>query len=428
MLLLAFAACGDPDPACVEVAAFLDEDGDGYGAGAEVRGCEVGPGHASVDGDCDDVRPTVHPGAVPACDDVPDDDCDGLPDPSEVDDDGDGKAECAGDCDDADADRWTCGSCPDVADYSTETFFYGTYNPCLIDPATEAFCSPDPTGYPDTLENAQTPHRVAYRTDLPLRPQLFLWLPPGEGDFNLDILNWAAWAGYRVVSLGHLNRWFVGCLEDAPLDCYLPAREELTFGTDTSPDVDIAAADSVSRRLVALLGYLEADQPGMGWADYVDPSSGEPRWERIVVAAFSDAVAGASVLARDRSMFGVLEMGGPLPIPGTQEIVPYLADPLTTPTCAIWGFRHELEEDAPSIDASWDDQGLTGAYTLVESGAPPFAGTHRLGTASYLFEEDTCTYHGAVARDPCLDEAVLQEPYTWLFCEMGNRDLSACPL
>ena len=62
--------------------AAVDADGDGY----------------TVDEDCDDGNPDVHPGAEEICDDLPDNDCDGVEDATDVDQDGDGHSECDGDC------------------------------------------------------------------------------------------------------------------------------------------------------------------------------------------------------------------------------------------------------------------------------------------------------------------------------------------
>jgi len=65
---------------------LLDEDGDGV---------------STCGGDCDDTSPTIHPGAIEACNGL-DDNCDGAVPADDVDVDADGWLVCAGDCDDGD--------------------------------------------------------------------------------------------------------------------------------------------------------------------------------------------------------------------------------------------------------------------------------------------------------------------------------------
>ena len=57
---------------------WVDADGDGCGTGDPKYSCRAPDptGWALVDGDCDDARPSVHPGAVEVCNGL-DDDCDG---------------------------------------------------------------------------------------------------------------------------------------------------------------------------------------------------------------------------------------------------------------------------------------------------------------------------------------------------------------
>ncbi|MCC6527044.1 MAG: hypothetical protein IT373_30635 [Polyangiaceae bacterium] len=59
-----------------------------------------GDGFTPLDGDCDDLQPSIFPGAAEVCDDLVDNNCNGATDASEPDGDGDGFGPCAGDCDD----------------------------------------------------------------------------------------------------------------------------------------------------------------------------------------------------------------------------------------------------------------------------------------------------------------------------------------
>jgi len=81
---------GDCDDSNPDLSPF-DGDGDGYDPCGTTGGV-----------DCDDENPAVHPDAEDVCDNLSDNNCDGIPDPLEYDDDGDGYSECGGDCDDAD--------------------------------------------------------------------------------------------------------------------------------------------------------------------------------------------------------------------------------------------------------------------------------------------------------------------------------------
>ncbi len=128
---------GAPDNGLPEFAWWLDEDGDGFGAGTVTTTCEDSPptaDHVSADlpadEDCDDGEPGVYPGATEICDGV-DQDCDGELDPPGAneywpDADGDG----AGDEDGAimsclavpPADHVAAGGAPDCDDTDADKF------------------------------------------------------------------------------------------------------------------------------------------------------------------------------------------------------------------------------------------------------------------------------------------------------------------
>lgn len=78
--------CDDLDNDCDEevdegapeaTAWYLDDDGDGYGAGDPILNCRPYPGAASQSGDCDNDDPARNPGASEVCNGT-DDDCDGV--------------------------------------------------------------------------------------------------------------------------------------------------------------------------------------------------------------------------------------------------------------------------------------------------------------------------------------------------------------
>ena len=59
-----------------------------------------GDGFTENQGDCDDLQPSIHPGAEEVCGDGADNNCNGAKDAAEPDGDGDGFGPCLGDCDD----------------------------------------------------------------------------------------------------------------------------------------------------------------------------------------------------------------------------------------------------------------------------------------------------------------------------------------
>jgi len=69
----------DPEGPVGQVPAFVDADGDGYGAGPAVTACLEGGGFAVIDGDCNDDNPDYRPNAREQCGGG-DEDCDGSSD------------------------------------------------------------------------------------------------------------------------------------------------------------------------------------------------------------------------------------------------------------------------------------------------------------------------------------------------------------
>ena len=63
---------------------YPDSDGDGWGSGEPFYACELEPGSATDNSDCDDTRAEVYPGAGEVCDGL-DNDCNGITDDDAID-------------------------------------------------------------------------------------------------------------------------------------------------------------------------------------------------------------------------------------------------------------------------------------------------------------------------------------------------------
>jgi hypothetical protein len=468
-LILLALSCGDKDDPC-DVEWFTDADGDGFGdpETGSVR-CPA-DGLVEVGTDCDDTNAAAFPGATPVCDDSTDDDCDGAIDANEVDGDADGATACTGDCDDttetrsptapelcndvdddcdgiADLDDRdlvngiACGQCPDPADLEADVaagvMTFATYNPCVLDPATVSLCHRDDPDNVQTHTNGERLHRVAHRTDQPLREELLLYFPPGPGTNNDQLLQWMAHTGYRLVSLGWTNENSVLGPDFEPYDAFFEQmRGELTYGEDLSPDVEVGPADAIVGRLTTLLDFLAVEEPTMGWEQYRDTTqtgAAGIRWDRIVVTGWSEGASEAGWLARDQLFDGVVLLSGPTDVGGAIDGVPKLPPapwvydtPRVTPSCRHFEFYHQLElepnHDYDVLLLSLEALDILHPPDLgvdTDASLPPYPDTRVINTGKSDFNEGFgCSYHQAMAMDQCMSEELVV-PYHWLYCTAG---------
>jgi len=72
------AGCAVDFSFCLLETFFEDNDGDGFGNPAvAIQACEIPPGHAAINGDCNDNDESINPDAAEICGDSVDQDCDG---------------------------------------------------------------------------------------------------------------------------------------------------------------------------------------------------------------------------------------------------------------------------------------------------------------------------------------------------------------
>ncbi len=424
--------CGGSTPPCARW--YVDADADGFGApGPSIISCEPLEGHSPEAGDCDDGDGLVHPGAIESCDGR-DSDCDGLIPAIEHDADGDGVLACD-DCDDGDGGVFpgatescnardddcdgliddddpdlgelSCGSCPAPGALDEARHERMTINPCVLDP-TIGLCDPAR----DTHERGRRLHRISWRTDAVLRDELFLFLPPGPGDQNQNILTWATHAGYRVIGLGWNNAAIVQ--ENATDPLQPDMHEEALYGIDTSPLIHVAPEDSALARLDMLMPHLIETTPQMGWDRYWSPSEGM-RWDRVVLAGWSDGATASTVLARDFEVAGVVLISGP-------RAGDWVSEGSMTPSCRYQSIANSQERMyvLDVLSPALVGLGLGLDEVDIDTAVPPYDNVQRLTTAKFDFREPGCDYHAAMGNTMCMSDDLIV-PYLHLFCTSPDR-------
>jgi hypothetical protein len=446
----------DDDPSLVD-RAYVDVDDDGFGVGAGAPRCPA-DGETTTPGDCDDDQPDVFPGAPQVCDGIADNDCDGAIDPNEIDDDGDGDGVCS-DCDDDDPLRSSraeeacdgidtdCDGLVDHEDPSVNPYTCGpvcgtetledlqasatidrvTLNPCYLDPRTVGLCAEDGVDLPDS---GQRIHRVLTRTDVEHhREPLFLFLPPGPGNQNTKVLEWAAYSGYRVMSLGYVNDADLdktcGLMEDG---CFSDFREETLFGRDVSPYLTIDPPDSLVTRLTFALEEMGRRDP-QGWRRYLD--DGEIVWSNIVVAGWSVGAGNAAMLAKQHEVRGVLLLSGPKdriydphPIPSS-----WIRGPQATDGCRFAGVYHVDEHftanpEGDVLRLSWESLGVPFPAFVHEGSLDGFE--HAILALTRYVDRQTCRAHSTPGRDDCVDDRLF-DGYRSLMCAVADEGTCALP-
>jgi hypothetical protein len=262
---------------------------------------------------------------------------------------------------------------------------------------------------------------------MPLRPELFLFFPPSTGNSNENIRNWAAWAGYRSITVGHDNSDVLNhyCAHSFEERCYTDARHEIVYGEDTSPHLDVGPADSVVRRVAVLLEHLHAEHPGDGWDAYLD-DEGHLVWEDVVLSGWSRGSGTAAFLARDQHVSGVVLFSGPMDRSGHDppDVARWIQDEHATLGCSTFGIYHTLENHQ-LMDVSYDWLGLPRKTTDIDTTAAPYDGAHRLTTTLYTPTREWCGYHRAIGMDECMDPTMIR-PYLHMMCRAAYAEPASC--
>jgi hypothetical protein len=237
------------------------------------------------------------------------------------------------------------------------------------------------------IDRALEDHLVVFDEGQPLGDTLFVFLPGtgGTPENYSALLREVAAQGMPAIGLMYPNARAVNgtlCANDATEpNCSEQVREEIIYGTNTSPKVAVSPANSIVNRLAELLAHLH-------WTQFLE--GGQPKWDRIVISGHSQGGGHAAMIARDHEVARVAFLASP----GDWSAgpAPWLLAPTATPIERYYGLVHQ--DDTPVFEVNWAALGMIGVVTSVDGASPPYGGAHRLVT-----DASVSNPHGAVARD-----------------------------
>lgn len=260
----------------------------------------------------------------------------------------------------------------------------------------------------EAVLNWREPHLIVRAPDRPRIGALLLFLP-GTGarptEYR-DLLGEAAARGYETIALRYANdlRLSQTCTPGADRDCHGAVREEVVFGVDASPLLEVAPPDSIVGRTSALLRYLAEEYPDEHWDDYLLPD-GQPNWSRIAVSGYSQGAGHAAFLAKRVRLLRVGMYSGPADIclGAGGKMANWLTLPSATPVDAYVGFTHKQDEALhfSYVLKSWKALGLSdfGPAINVDRSRFPFRQSRQLYSELAPAEERDYAFHGATVRD-----------------------------
>jgi hypothetical protein len=231
------------------------------------------------------------------------------------------------------------------------------------------------------------PH-IAYRnSEVPWKGKLFVFLPGTEAKPAgvKHLLKVVADTGTSIIGLSYPNEPSVRDLCRSDSECYGKVREEVIYGADTSPLVNVNRANSIMNRLIKLLQYLSRQFPEEGWGEFL-MNDNQINWAKIIIAGHSQGGGHAAFIAKNHLVNRVVTLAAPFDSPnepGDSKIKPasWLLEPHVTPDQRYYGFGHVDDFVLTVLVPIWRTLRYPGEPVNVDKTDPPYNNSHQLYTA-----------------------------------------------
>ena len=208
----------------------------------------------------------------------------------------------------------------------------------------------------DTSPNLPSINRldfVMYNQNSPRGSKLFLWmngtqgkLNPGPAGGSVKPLRVAVDLGYRAISVPYNNQQSVVsiCSHDPDPDCSAIIRKHRLFD----------GPESISKRVIALLQYLDKREPNLFWSDYL--KDGHIRWDLVAVSGQSQGAGMAAFIAHHHLVDRAILFSAPSDFQKTRNgwiLAPWVFEPSKTPPDRWFGGFHVRESAAMKLNKAY---------------------------------------------------------------------------
>lgn len=269
----------------------------------------------------------------------------------------------------------------------------------------------------NTMANTWVEPQYSYLdTRVPSRGYVVLYLM-GAGTvtplLQIEGLKVLAGFGLHVVCPDYAQDYGIdtGCAV-GDLTCRGLKRREAFEGIDHSPLINVTPANSIEQRFTKLLQFLAATQPDGDWG-YFLTATGQPRWDKVIVAGLSHGASSAALIGKLRSVARVVGMSGPLDVFAGNTPDAWLTTPGLTSLNKYYFLSHTADPQYAGHQVAWSALGVSalGPGVLDIAGrVAPYGNSHALKVQTTYTNP-----HGSTAPTSNESRAALLPVWRYMF-------------
>jgi hypothetical protein len=273
-------------------------------------------------------------------------------------------------------------------------------------------------------------HFIYTNPSVPQKNKLFLFFPgTGAVPFNYrEILKHAANLGYHSIGLSYPNSLAINqiCLSSTDTTCHSRARLEVFDGTDRHPDIQVDSNNSIQRRALRLLQYLENNFPGENWGQFYNGN--EIIWSKLILSGHSQGGGHAGIISKIHAVERVAMFAAMDWIVLLNRNADWITWNGATAENRYYGFTHEFDESVNfnKLTITWNNYGMGtfGDIVLVDTTNSPYANSRQLYTLLSPANDST-KFHGSIVVDAYTPMASGNPVYApvWTYMIGGGEEL-----